>query len=146
MTDSVDDRLLVLEKRGVIIVDPRQTHIDDEVVVDRISAGAVLYPGTRLLGRRTFVGPGASIGTEGPAVLKNSVLGKNAEVASGFLDGAVLLPTARVGSSAHIREGTLLEEQASTAHCVGLKHSILLSYVTLGSLINFCDALILEII
>lgn len=142
MVDSVGDRLLVLEKRGVIIVDPRQTYIDDDVVVDRISARAVLYPGTRLSGGRTFVGPGARIGSEGPAVLKNSVLGENTEVASGFLNEAVLLPNARVGANAHIREGTLLEEQASTAHAVGLKHSILLSYVTLGSLINFCDGLI----
>jgi len=37
--------------------------------------------------------------------------------------------------------GTQLEEQASTAHAVGLKHTILGSFVTLGSLINFCDVL-----
>ena len=40
-----------------------------------------------------------------------------------------------------MREGTLLEERASTAHCVGLKQTILLSFATLGSLINFCDVL-----
>src|SRR6185436_10422934 len=33
------------------------------------------------------------------------------------------------------------EEEASTAHAVGLKQTILLSFVTLGSLINFCDLL-----
>jgi UDP-N-acetylglucosamine/UDP-N-acetylgalactosamine diphosphorylase len=40
-----------------------------------------------------------------------------------------------------VREGTILEEQASTAHCVGLKQTILMPFVTLGSLINFCDCL-----
>jgi UDP-N-acetylglucosamine/UDP-N-acetylgalactosamine diphosphorylase len=40
-----------------------------------------------------------------------------------------------------VRAGTLLEEQASTAHSVGLKHTILLAFVTLGSVINFCDCL-----
>jgi acetyltransferase-like isoleucine patch superfamily enzyme len=53
----------------------------------------------------------------------------------------VLLRGAKLGANAHVREGTLLEEEASTAHAVGLKQTILLSYVTLGSLINFCDVL-----
>src|SRR5262245_64276449 len=53
-----------------------------------------------------------------------------------------MLRDTRVGSNAHIRVGTLLEEEASTAHAVGLKHTILMSFVTMGSLINFCDALI----
>ena len=40
-----------------------------------------------------------------------------------------------------MREGCLLEEEASGAHCVGLKQTILFPFVTLGSLINFCDCL-----
>ena len=36
---------------------------------------------------------------------------------------------------------TILEEAASIAHTVGLKQTILFPYVTLGSLINFCDCL-----
>jgi UDP-N-acetylglucosamine/UDP-N-acetylgalactosamine diphosphorylase len=35
-----------------------------------------------------------------------------------------------------------LEEEASGAHAVGLKQTIFLPFVTAGSLINFCDALI----
>ena len=53
-----------------------------------------------------------------------------------------MLRNARVGSGAHIRVGTLMEEEASTAHAVGLKHTVLMSFVTMGSLINFCDGLI----
>jgi UDP-N-acetylglucosamine/UDP-N-acetylgalactosamine diphosphorylase len=138
----LESRLLALKDRGVIITDPRQTYIDESVDIDRICPGAVLFPGTRLIGGRTFLGPGAKVGSEGPATVDNSVLGKNAEIASGFLQEAVLLRNARVGSNAHIRAGTLLEEEASTAHAVGLKHTILLSFVTFGSLINFCDSLI----
>src|SRR5262249_24216792 len=107
-----------------------------------ICRGAVLYPGTRLVGARTFVGPGAKVGTEGPAVLENAMIGEDTEVASGYLSEAVMLRNARVGSNAHIRVGTLMEEEASTAHAVGLKHTILMSFVTMGSLINFCDGLI----
>jgi UDP-N-acetylglucosamine/UDP-N-acetylgalactosamine diphosphorylase len=41
----------------------------------------------------------------------------------------------------HVRAGTILEEQAVIAHTVALKHTILFPFVTLGSLINFCDCL-----
>jgi UDP-N-acetylglucosamine/UDP-N-acetylgalactosamine diphosphorylase len=100
-----------------------------------------LHPGTRLHGARTFVGPRAGVGAEGPATLVDAVLGPDARVDAGYLEGAVLLGGARAGWGAHFRPGTLLEEQTSTAHGVGLKHTILLAFVTLGSLINFCDAL-----
>jgi bifunctional UDP-N-acetylglucosamine pyrophosphorylase/glucosamine-1-phosphate N-acetyltransferase len=46
-----------------------------------------------------------------------------------------------MGMGAHVREGCLLEEQVSGAHCVGLKQTILFPFVTLGSLINFCYCL-----
>ena len=44
-----------------------------------------------------------------------------------------------MGSGSHVRDGTILEEEASVAHTVGLKQAILFPFVTLGSLINFCD-------
>jgi len=53
----------------------------------------------------------------------------------------VFLKNAAFGSCAHVREGTILEEEASAAHSVGLKQTILFPYVTLGSQINFCDCL-----
>jgi bifunctional UDP-N-acetylglucosamine pyrophosphorylase/glucosamine-1-phosphate N-acetyltransferase len=40
-----------------------------------------------------------------------------------------------------VREGCIVEEEANGAHCVGLKQTILFPFVTLGSLINFCDCL-----
>jgi UDP-N-acetylglucosamine/UDP-N-acetylgalactosamine diphosphorylase len=42
-----------------------------------------------------------------------------------------------MGLGAQVREACILEEQASAAHCVGLKQTILFPFVTLGSLINF---------
>jgi UDP-N-acetylglucosamine/UDP-N-acetylgalactosamine diphosphorylase len=46
-----------------------------------------------------------------------------------------------MGSAAHVRPGSLLEEGASAAHGVGLKQTVLLPFVTVGSLVNFCDCL-----
>jgi hypothetical protein len=139
---SLNDRLDLLSKKGVEIIDPRQTFIDDTVCLDRIFPGAVIFPGTRIAGATTVIAPGAKIGSEGPATVADSAIGENAEVASGYVSRSVLLSNARVGSNGHLRPGTLLEEEASTAHCVGLKHTILTSFVTLGSLINCCDCLI----
>jgi UDP-N-acetylglucosamine/UDP-N-acetylgalactosamine diphosphorylase len=125
----------------VRILDPGQVFIGEDVDPMRVDPAVTLYPGTRLEGRRTFLAAGAAVGVEGPATLVDCVLGEGASIASGFAKGAVLLRAAKLGANAHAREGTILEEEASTAHAVGLKQTILLSFVTLGSLINFCDLL-----
>ncbi len=138
---DLERRLASAQERGVVVVDPRQTYIAADVDLARLAPGAVLWPGTRLLGPRTWLGPGSRVGTEGPATLVDTVLDAGAAVASGFVQGAVLLAGASLGAAAHVRAGTLLEEEASTAHAVGLKQTILLPFVTLGSLINFCDCL-----
>jgi UDP-N-acetylglucosamine/UDP-N-acetylgalactosamine diphosphorylase len=139
---NFDSRLVELQGRGVEIIDPCQTYLGSEIDVERICPGVTLYPGVRLLGSRTFIGPKAKVGSEGPATLVDTVLAGGAEIASGYVEGAVLLTGARLGSNAHVRKGTLLEEYASTAHAVGLKQTILMAFVTAGSLINLCDALI----
>jgi hypothetical protein len=127
--------------RGARVIDPHQVFVDAEVDPARIHPTATIFPGARLQGRRTLLGPGAQVGTEGPATLVDSVLAEGASIASGYAKGVVLLRGASLGGAAHAREGTLLEEEASTAHAVGLKQTILMSFVTLGSLINFCDVL-----
>jgi hypothetical protein len=141
VTTTSDERAAALVARGVRVPAPGQVFIDDDVELEHIAPTAILYPGTRLHGARTRVGPKASVGAEGPAVLHDVVLADGAAIASGYAKGAVLLAGAKLGANAHVRDGTLLEEEASTAHAVGLKQTILLSFVTLGSLINFCDVL-----
>ena len=121
MSTSLEAKLDLLESNGISLVDRRQIYLDEAVILGPNCPGVALYPGTRLPAARTFIGPGARIGTEGPAVLDNTVVGEKAEIASGYLQGAVLLRNARVGANAHVRAGTILEEEASTAHAVGLK-------------------------
>lgn len=138
---DVERSVQALVDRGVTIVDPRQTYVAPEVRPERVCAGATLHPGTRLLGARTWIGAGAHVGAQGPANLVDAVLGEDARVDAGHIEGAVLLAGAVAGWGAHLRPGTLLEEKASVAHCVGLKHTILMSFVTVGSVVNFCDVL-----
>ncbi|MBI5581389.1 MAG: hypothetical protein HY895_19730 [Deltaproteobacteria bacterium] len=133
------ERLL---KKGARIPSPDCIEIGPEVDVERISGeGVVIHAGCRIFGDRTLILPGARLGGEGPVTVENCQVGPGAELRGGFFREAVFLEQARCGLGAHVREGTILEEQASIAHTVGLKQTILFPFVTLGSLINFCDCL-----
>ncbi len=107
----------------------------------RISPDAVIHPGCRIVGDKTSIGPGCELGAEAPVTLKNCQLGRNVQLKGGYFEEAVFLDGANLGSGAHVRAGTLLEEEGNGAHTVGLKQTILFPFVTLGSLINFCDIL-----
>ncbi len=126
---------------GLILPDPGSVYIGPEVQPEAIAPGVTLHPGTRISGERVSIGPGSVIGSEGPATVVNCQLEKNVTLGSGYFEGSVFLDGASMGGSAHVRPGCLLEEQASGAHSVGLKQTVLLPFVTLGSLINFCDGL-----
>ncbi|WP_041273243.1 protein GlmU [Desulforapulum autotrophicum] len=132
----------LLMERGVIVPDPGSVYIGDDVDIDRISGtGVTLHPGTRIIGEKTLIMAGATIGSEGPVTLDNTRVGPDTQLKGGFFQDAVFAGKNVFGSGAHVRGGTILEEEASAAHTVGLKQTILFPFVTLGSLINFCDIL-----
>ncbi|QHI69883.1 UDP-N-acetylglucosamine pyrophosphorylase [Tichowtungia aerotolerans] len=106
---------------------------------NRVAVDAVIHPGCRIL--NSSIGPGCELGAEAPVTLKNCRLGRNVKLKGGYFEGAVFLDGSNMGSGAHVRAGTILEEKANGAHTVGLKQTVLLPFVTLGSLINFCDVL-----
>jgi UDP-N-acetylglucosamine/UDP-N-acetylgalactosamine diphosphorylase len=137
--DPVLDQLL---RKGVCIPVPQAVEIGPEVNPDRISGKDVtIHAGCRIFGRETCIGDGAQIGSEAPATIENCQVGPGASLKGGFFSHAVFLKGASCGSCAHVRNGSILEEKASIAHTVGLKQTILFPFVTLGSLINFCDCL-----
>jgi len=126
--------------KGVVISDPNNVHIGDEVDTGSISGnGVMIYPGCKINGSSVLILEKAKIGYEGPVTLENCQVGPEVNIKSGFFKEAVFLKGASIGSGSHVREGTILEEEVSIAHTVGLKQTILFPYVTLGSLINFCD-------
>ncbi len=128
--------------KGVHIPSPQSVEIGDDIDPDRISGRNVtLHAGTKLLGANTYVADGARIGYEGPATVQDCFVGPEAELNGGYFQQATFLFKASCGLGAHVRQGTILEEHASVAHTVGLKQTILFPFVTLGSLINFCDCL-----
>ncbi len=131
-----------LIKKGVQINRPSSVEIGEDVDINRISAdGVVIYGGCKIFGADTLILPGAKLGYEAPVTVDNCQIGPDVELKGGYFNRSVFLEKARLGLGSHVREATILEEQAVIAHTVALKHTILFPFVTLGSLINFCDCL-----
>jgi len=142
MTRQKGTKIEELIARGVRVACPQSIEIGAEVDVDRISGdGVTIHAGCKIFGDATLILNGAIIGGEAPATVKNCQIGPGVELKGGFFEDAVFLANAKAGLGSHVREASIFEEQASIAHTVGTKHTILFPFVTLGSLINFCDCL-----
>ena len=131
-----------LMRKGVAVPNPESVLIGDEVELNRIAGdGVVIYPGCKIFGEKTLIMSGVKLGYEGPVTVEDCQIGPDVELKGGFFRRSAFLEKANVGYGAQVRDGCILEEEANGAHTVGLKQTILLPFVTLGSLINFCDCL-----
>jgi len=129
-----------LMANGVTLVNPESIEIGSDVNPERVSSkGVIIYSGTKIFGKNTLILPGSVIGLEGPATIDNCYVGPHVKLGGGYFKDSVFLGKVTIASCAHVREGCILEEESKIAHSVGLKQTILFPYVTLGSLINFCD-------
>ncbi len=137
MTHSIISALI---KKGVFLSAPESIEISSDVNPDNISGdNVVIHGGCKIFGENTLILKNTVIGREAPACIDNCQIGPDVTLAGGYFKNAVFLKGASVGSGAHVREGTVFEEYATAAHSVGVKQTILFPWVTLGSLINFCD-------
>lgn len=127
--------------RGVVIASPASVEVDASINPDAIAPGVVIHSGCRLTGHATSIGPGCVLGEEAPVTVMDCQLGERVTLKGGYFESAAFLDKSSMGSAAHVRPGTILEEYASGAHAVGLKQTVLFPFVTAGSLINFCDCL-----
>ncbi|MGA1864595.1 MAG: hypothetical protein ACMUHX_05985 [bacterium] len=136
------EKLVKLMEKGVKIFNPDSIHMGEDVDIDRISGDeVVLYAGCKIFGKDTLIMSGTKLGYEGTVTIENCQIGPDVELKGGFFCNSVFLARSNMGSCAHVRDACILEEEANGAHSVGLKHTILFPFVTLGSLINFCDCL-----
>ena len=161
------EKILKLQESGVKIPDMNSVYVGQEVKLERIYSGCTIHPLTRITGSKTHIHSGAQIGVSGPATLENSWVGENAIVGnlgSVTLKNTVLGPQTILGAGAaehavflgketmvndfttgygfRIRKGSLYEEDASSAQHTDTKMTVLFPWTTLGSSINFCDALL----
>jgi len=135
------DKVKALIEKGVKVLSPSLLEIGDEVDINKIEKGVIIHSGCRIYGKDTHIKEGTELGSEAPVTIYNCQIGKDASLKGGVFYESTFLDKVSIGSGAQIREACLLEEEARCAHCVGLKQTILFPYVTLGSLINFCDCL-----
>ncbi len=136
------DKIREMMKKGVSIANPFSVEIGEEVSPERISGrGVVFYSGAKIYGAKTLISEGAKIGFEAPATVVDCCLGQQVELKGGFFQSSVFFEKTSIASGAHVREGSILEEEVKIGHAVGLKQTVLFPFVTLGSLINFCDCL-----
>ncbi|MBW2003854.1 MAG: hypothetical protein JRI72_04465 [Deltaproteobacteria bacterium] len=143
MGDTLNQsKIQQLIRKGVRIDRPETITIGEEVSCDQISDNrVVIHSGCKVYGSHTVIMSGCEIGYEGPVTIEDCQLGPDVKLQGGFFSHSTFLGKTTLGSGAHIRGGCLLEEEANVAHTVGLKQTILFPFVTLGSLINFCDCL-----
>jgi len=137
---TLPEKVIKLMEKGVGIPNPWSVEIGEDVDIERISGkGVVLHSGTKLYGNKTLICADTKLGYEAPATVVNCQIGQGVQLGGGFFKGSVFLDGVEIGYGAHVRDGCILEEEAKAAHTVGLKQTILFPFVTLGSLINFCD-------
>lgn len=137
MTSSQQVQKLI--DKGAEILSPESTFIGPEVNIDNLSSDIRIFPGCRLLGDETSIGPSCIIGQDAPVTIDNCQLASSVSLKGGTFSGSTMLSGVSFGPGAHVRPVTIMEEQSSCAHSVGLKQTVLFPFVTLGSLINFCD-------
>lgn len=139
---KLNNKIIALMKKGVRIPCPYSVEIGEDVDANRISGyGVVLHSGTKLFGGQTTIGSSVILGYESPLTAVNCQIAAGAELRGGSCRDSLFLEGVSVASGAQVREGCILEEGVRIGHNVGLKQTILFPFVTLGSLINFCDCM-----
>jgi bifunctional UDP-N-acetylglucosamine pyrophosphorylase/glucosamine-1-phosphate N-acetyltransferase len=113
LNDRVLDELMVA---GVVVVDPRTTWVD---VTAEVAPGAVLQPGTQLLGA-TAVAAGATVGPD--TTLTDCEVAEGASVVRSHCQLAVVGPGATVGPFSYLRPGTSLAARAKVGAYVETKN------------------------
>ena len=134
-------RVEKLIANGVSVLAPDSVVVGEEVILENIEAGVVVGPGTKILGEETMIGAGTEI--QGAAVIKNSLIGRNCSLAAGEYADSVLLDGCSTVGWARVRGHSAWEEGSNCAHNCDTKTTVLGYKVTLGSLINFCNVLLL---
>jgi carbonic anhydrase/acetyltransferase-like protein (isoleucine patch superfamily) len=138
---SMRRRVQTLQERGVEIETPESVTLGGDLNVQNIEAGVKIGPGTVILGSDTLIGAGTEI--LGAARIKNCMIGRRCTLHAGeYLDSVLLDGCSTVGW-ARVRGHSAWEEGTQAAHNVDTKTTVLGYKTTLGSLINFCNVLML---
>lgn len=133
--------LTQLMKKGVTIIDPRRTYIEQDV---KISRDVTIHPDTYIMGK-TSIGMHSEIGPM--TSITDSKIGSDVKVRMSSLEESQVDNDCVVGPFSHLRPGTHLKKGAKVGNFCEVKKSIIgegskvnhLSYIgnaTLGKKVN----------
>jgi carbonic anhydrase/acetyltransferase-like protein (isoleucine patch superfamily) len=143
-TEFLEDtrrRVRLLREKKVEILSPESVTVTSDVNLDNIEPGVQLGPGIVISGDGTTIGSGTRI--IGGATIRNCLIGRNCSLHAGEYMDSVLLDGCSSVGWARIRGHSAWEEGTQSAHNVDTKTTVLGYKTTLGSLINFCNVLML---
>lgn len=115
-----------------VVVERAQIHGPCQIGEASVLRDVVLRQGVRL-------GSRCELGTGGPVVLSEAILGDQVKVVSGFIEKSVLLHDCSLGFGSSIRKNCLIDEFCSLGQSNDLKNTVLGPATLLGSSTNFCD-------
>ncbi|MBA7694540.1 hypothetical protein ES703_103151 [subsurface metagenome] len=96
------------------IPNPSSVEIGEGVDINLISSdGVIIHSGCKIFGKKTLIMPGIKLGRRSPVTIKNCQLGRNVELKGGYFEESTFLDSANMGDGAEVREGCLLEEEAT---------------------------------
>ena len=129
------EKLLALSDQGVRIFDKSSTFIEEDVV---IAPETVIYPNVSIFGK-SHIGPYCVI--ESGAVIKKSKIGEGTLVKSGtYIENSTIGRHTSLGPYAHLRPGTVIEDECRIGNFVEIKKSLLKKGVKVSHLSYVGDA------
>ncbi len=121
-------------RAGVTIVDPATTYLEPDLA---IGADTVIYPGTTISGATT-IGANCRIGPN--CRLGNARIAESVQITESVVLDATVGAHAAVGPFAHLRQQTVVGEDARVGNFVEIKNSTLAERVKAGHLTYLGDA------
>ena len=122
MKNQSGNKIKKLMDKGVVCNNPDSVEIGNDVDTEKISGdGVVIHSGCKIFGSSTLILKNTRLGYEGPVTVENCQIGSNVELKGGFFSKSVFLDHVSIGSGAHVREGTILEEKNACRTYCGFK-------------------------
>lgn len=125
-------KLDFLMKKGVIIIDPSNTYIEEDV---EIGEDSIIYPNTIISGK-TKIGKNTIIYS---SRIIDSIISDDCVIDNSVIEYSEIYNNVTIGPFSHLRKGTILKENVHIGNFVEIKNSIINENVKAGHLTYLGD-------
>lgn len=120
-------KLKELMNEGVIIIDPNNTYIEEEV---EIGADSVIYPNT-IITHNSKIGSNVVIYS---SRIEGSIIADNCKIDNSTIEYSNVSNNVSIGPYAHLRKGSILKDNVHIGNFVEVKNATIASNVKAGHL------------